>query len=152
MKTWISVKQVLGLILTYLRSWQVPFKTLGAGVGSSGDVQGHPRKKAAITDAGLRCTSFDWISTWKATSPSPYGGRAYEAFLLEHPQDSENVDIRKKSIAGRASGLPRSIACVRCFPLVQLLVFSLCYHPVVMCMSDSCRSRKDFCLVMGFGS
>lgn len=83
-----------GLVLSYLRIWQVPFQ--GPDVGSGGEIQGRPNQKTEeppIPDAGLKCTSFGWISSWKATSSTPYGGRATEAYLKEHPEEAVHVVI-----------------------------------------------------------
>jgi hypothetical protein len=43
-----------------------PIQKLGMGTG--GKVQKRPGEKTGddtVADAGLKCTSFDWISTWK---------------------------------------------------------------------------------------
>lgn len=93
-KTWISMKQVWGsgsFISTDLAS-----AIQGPDLGSGGAIQGHPNQKTEeppIPDAGLKCTSFGWISSWKATSSTPYGGRATEAYLKEHPEEAEAVHV-----------------------------------------------------------
>jgi hypothetical protein len=65
-------------------------------VGPGGKLQNRPGEKSeeiAFVDAGLRCTSFDWISTWKASTTSPYAGRASEAYLLKHPEESDIIHV-----------------------------------------------------------
>jgi hypothetical protein len=64
------------------------------GVGSGGKIQnchGEKTEELVIVDARLRCTPFDWISTWKASSSSPYAGHASESYLLKRPEESDNI-------------------------------------------------------------
>jgi hypothetical protein len=66
------------------------------GMGSGGKIQSCPDKKteeSTILDARLKCTSFDWISSWKTTSSSPYGGRATVTYLMEHPEEADKVHV-----------------------------------------------------------
>jgi hypothetical protein len=71
-------------------SFQIP------GVGSGGKFQKRPGEKTeddAVADAGLKCTSFDWISTWKSSTTSLHQRRASEAYLLKHPEESDNIHV-----------------------------------------------------------
>jgi hypothetical protein len=71
-------------------SFQIP------GVGSGGKIQKRPGEKSeddAVVDAGLKCTSFDWISTWKSSMTSLHQGRASKAYLLKHPEESDNIHV-----------------------------------------------------------
>jgi D-serine deaminase-like pyridoxal phosphate-dependent protein len=66
------------------------------GVGSGGKIQSCPGEKTkdvAVADAGLKCMSFDWISTWKSSTTSLHQGRASEAYLLKHPEESDNIHV-----------------------------------------------------------
>jgi hypothetical protein len=66
------------------------------GMGSGGKVQKRPGEKTgddAVVDAGLKCTSFDCISTWKSSAPSIRQGRASEAYLLKHPEESSDIHV-----------------------------------------------------------
>jgi hypothetical protein len=65
------------------------------GMGSGGKIQKCPGEKTedgAVANAGLKCTSFDWISTWKSTA-SLHQGRASEAYLLKHPEESGDIHV-----------------------------------------------------------
>jgi hypothetical protein len=65
-------------------------------MGSGGKIQKRPGEKTedgAILDAGLKCTSFDWISTWKSSTASTHQGRATEAYLLKHPEESGYIHV-----------------------------------------------------------
>jgi hypothetical protein len=65
-------------------------------VGSGGKVQSCPGEKTedvVVVDAGLKCTSFDWISTWKSSTTSLHQGHASEAYLLKHPEESDNIHV-----------------------------------------------------------
>jgi hypothetical protein len=66
------------------------------GMGSGGKIQMRPGEKTengAIADARLKCTSFDWISTWKSSTASIHQGRASEAYLSKHPEESGNIHV-----------------------------------------------------------
>jgi hypothetical protein len=66
------------------------------GVASGGKFQsclGEKIEDVAVTDAGLKCTSFDWISTWKSSMTSLHQGRASEAYLLKHPEEPDNIRV-----------------------------------------------------------
>jgi D-serine deaminase-like pyridoxal phosphate-dependent protein len=65
-------------------------------VGHGGKIQSCPGEKTAdvaVVDAGLKCTSFDWISTWKSSATSLHQERASEAYLLKHPEESEDIHV-----------------------------------------------------------
>jgi hypothetical protein len=67
-----------------------------ADVGSGGKLQIRPGEKSEevdVVDAGLKCTSFNWISTWKTAATSLHNGRASEAYLLKHPEKSDNIHV-----------------------------------------------------------
>jgi hypothetical protein len=65
-----------------------------ADVRSGGKLQICPCEKCeevVIVDAGLKCSSFNWTSTWKTAATSLHNGRASEAYLLKHPEKSGNI-------------------------------------------------------------
>jgi hypothetical protein len=65
-------------------------------MGSGGRFQKCPGEKAedgVVADAGLKCTSFDWISTWKSSTASLHQGRASEAYFLKHPEESGDIHV-----------------------------------------------------------
>jgi hypothetical protein len=53
---------VWGMILSNLRTWQMPFKNLEWDQVERYKA-GEKTKELVIVDVGLRCSSFDWIST-----------------------------------------------------------------------------------------
>jgi hypothetical protein len=66
------------------------------GLGSGGKIQvrsGEETEDGAIADAGLKCSSFDWISTWKSSTTSLHQGRASEAYLSKHPEEADNIHV-----------------------------------------------------------
>jgi hypothetical protein len=66
------------------------------GMGSGRKIQMCPGEKTedgVVADAGLKCTSFDWISTWKSSTASLHQGRASEAYLLKHPEESGDIHV-----------------------------------------------------------
>jgi D-serine deaminase-like pyridoxal phosphate-dependent protein len=65
-------------------------------VGHGGKIQSCPGEKTenvAVADAGLKCTSFDWISTWKSSATSLHQERASEAYLLKHLEESDDIHV-----------------------------------------------------------
>jgi hypothetical protein len=65
-------------------------------VGPGGNLQNCPGEKTeelAFVDTGLRCTSFDWISTRKASTTSPYAEHAPEAHLPKHLEESDSIHV-----------------------------------------------------------
>jgi D-serine deaminase-like pyridoxal phosphate-dependent protein len=65
-------------------------------VGYGGKIQSCPGEKSeevAVADAGPKCTSFDWISTWKSSTTSLHQGRASEAYLRKHLEESNNIYV-----------------------------------------------------------
>ena len=69
----------------------------GPGVSPGGSLHGRfdkEAKDASVTDAGLRCTSFDWLSSWKMSMASAsHGGRASLAYLQQHPDEDSEVHV-----------------------------------------------------------
>jgi hypothetical protein len=41
----------------------------------------------------LKCSSFDWISSWAPASKTSHGGRASLEFLKEHPEEDASVHV-----------------------------------------------------------
>jgi hypothetical protein len=65
-------------------------------VGYGGKFQSCPGEKTevvAVADAGMKCKSFNWISTWKSSTASRHQGRASEAYLLKHPEESDSIHV-----------------------------------------------------------
>jgi hypothetical protein len=65
------MKQVWHLALSYLRIWRIPFKDYDWDLVDQFmclliKKENHPR-----ADTTLKCTSFDWITTWKFLLPLP---------------------------------------------------------------------------------
>jgi hypothetical protein len=93
-KTWLNMKQVWQLALSYLRSWKTPFKNLRLDESGSicRDVDSKTQE-AVGTDAGMICKSFGWIISWSLTAAgAQHGGRALMAYLQAHPDD-ESVHV-----------------------------------------------------------
>jgi hypothetical protein len=69
----------------------------GPELGSGGSFHPTPDCKTQGSDgavAALTCTSFGWTTTWKSfSSPTPLGGRATEAYLKSHPEESDEIHV-----------------------------------------------------------
>jgi hypothetical protein len=72
-----------------------PFQ--GSNLGTGGSFHNASDQKtsgSSCTDAGLTCTSFGWSTIWKSfTSSKPHGGRATEAYLKTHPEESDEIHV-----------------------------------------------------------
>jgi hypothetical protein len=72
-----------------------PFQ--GSDLGAAGSfykASDHKTPGSSGTDAGLTCTSFGWSTVWKSFSSSkPHGGRATEAYLKSHPEESDEIHV-----------------------------------------------------------
>jgi hypothetical protein len=66
---------------------------LGAG-GSFHDTPDQKTPDSSGADARLTCTAFGWSTVWKSFSSSkPHGGRASEANLKAHLEESDELHV-----------------------------------------------------------
>jgi hypothetical protein len=68
----------------------------GSVVEGSGLLHGAPvEKDQSTTGTGteLKCTNFEWISSWASASKLAHGGRASLAYLKEHPEEDASVHV-----------------------------------------------------------
>jgi hypothetical protein len=93
-KTWLNMKHVWHLALSYLRRWKTLFKTqVWTKSGSIYRTVDSKAQAAAGTDAGLICKSFGWIASWSSTAAgAQHGGRASMSYLQSHRKD-ESVHV-----------------------------------------------------------
>jgi hypothetical protein len=62
----------------------------------SGLLHGAPGEQDQSTDgigAELKCTDFEWTSSWAPASKLAHGGRASLAYLKEHPEEDASVHV-----------------------------------------------------------
>ena len=64
----------------------------------SGKIHGHGEAKTESTGAvgagtELRCTSFDWVSSWSSTEGPSRLGQATMAYLKEHPEEAGSIHV-----------------------------------------------------------
>jgi hypothetical protein len=62
----------------------------------SGLLHGAPGEQDQSTDgigAELKCTAFEWTSSWAPASKLAHGGRASLAYLKEHPEEDASVHV-----------------------------------------------------------
>jgi hypothetical protein len=50
-------------------------------------------QRAHGTNVKLKCTSFEWISSWAPASKLDHGGRASLAYLKEQPKEDASVHV-----------------------------------------------------------
>jgi hypothetical protein len=65
-------------------------------VEGSGFLHGAPvEHDQSITGTGteLKCTDFEWFSSWALASKLAHGGRASLAYLKEHPEEDASVHV-----------------------------------------------------------
>ena len=94
-KTWINMKHVWSLVLSYLRSWKVAYTEQE---GEFFSVNGKPDSKAPKPSpprCGVKksCKDFLWVTSWLTTAGSACGGRATLSYLQEHPEESNNIHV-----------------------------------------------------------
>jgi hypothetical protein len=68
----------------------------GSGVEGSGfvhGVTGEKNQSSAEAGTNLKCSSFDWITSWAPASKMSHGGRASLDFLKEHPEEEASVHV-----------------------------------------------------------
>jgi hypothetical protein len=68
----------------------------GSVVEGTGPLHGASVKQdQSTTGAGtkLKCSSFDWISSWAPASKLAHGGRASLEYLKEHPNKHASVHV-----------------------------------------------------------
>jgi hypothetical protein len=71
-----------------------PFQ--GPDVGGSGLLhEASVKQDQSTTGAGttLKCSSFDWISSWAPAAKTSHGGRASLEFLKKHPEEDASVHV-----------------------------------------------------------
>jgi hypothetical protein len=76
----------------WLVSWETQRSKLKRG-GSALKSPGFSPQRPNWTDVKLRCTSFDWVSSWAPASQLEHGGRASMAFLKEHPEEENSIHL-----------------------------------------------------------
>jgi hypothetical protein len=54
---------------------------------------GEKNQGSAGTDTKLKCSSFDWISSWAPASKLSHGGRASLEYLKKHPEEEASVHV-----------------------------------------------------------
>jgi hypothetical protein len=88
-KTWLNMKQVWHLALSYLRILEDPVQRQNLDEsGSVCRVVGTKTQAATGTEVGLICKSSGWITSWSSTvAGAHHGGRALMAYLQNHPDD-----------------------------------------------------------------
>jgi hypothetical protein len=65
-------------------------------VGGSGHVhEAFVKQDQSIIGAGttMKCSSFDWISSWAPAARTSHGGRASLEFLKENPEEDASVHV-----------------------------------------------------------
>jgi hypothetical protein len=68
----------------------------GSGVEGSGSAHGSlGEQNQGSTEActNLKCSSFDWITSWAPASKLSHGGRASLEYLKEHPEEEASVHV-----------------------------------------------------------
>jgi hypothetical protein len=63
----------------------------GSDVGGSGPLhETSVKQDQSTTGAGttLKCSSFDWISSWAPAAKTSHGGQTSLEFLKEHPEEA----------------------------------------------------------------
>jgi hypothetical protein len=68
----------------------------GPNVGGSGPFhEASIKQDQSTTVAGtiMKCSSFDWISSWAPAAKTSHGGRASLEFLKENPEEDASVHV-----------------------------------------------------------